>query len=368
MSHLSSLYGTVRKAVEEVLRPAPETSVTGEINLVVTARIKQEPIRILHLSDLHVSADTDPYTLLQPLVADLEDDKQGFGLERLDYLVISGDLTNRASAEEFELAYQFISMLLERFKLNPLRTVIIPGNHDLSWDREVYEWKSKRKIDPSGLKAGNYVEQGEGYLIRDDGKYHLRFENFSKFYHSLIQQPYPLKAPDQCLSFLFDETGVQFISMNSSWEIDEYFKERAGINSGALARGLAKADEEIRRAKDDKRIAKDAEVLRIAVWHHPVTGNEKIFNDAFMEQLRAAKVKLCLHGHVHEERPDVVFYHRPPMIHIAGAGSFGAVAAHRPESTPRLYNLIEIARDHSRIEVYTRSMRKDEGAWEGWAV
>ncbi len=178
-----------------------------------------------------------------------------------------------------------------------------------------------------------------------------------------MQQPYPLDAPEQGLSFLFDETRVQFISMNSAWEIDEYFPDRAGINAKALARGLEKADEEIKRAKVDKR-----EVLRLAVWHHPVTGNEKIFDDAFMEQLRRAGVRLCLHGHVHEERPDVFFYQRPPLIHISGAGSFGAVATHRPPSTPRLYNLIEIARDHSQIKVYTRGMRKDGGAWADYAV
>jgi hypothetical protein len=53
---------------------------------------------------------------------------------------------------------------------------------------------------------------------------------------------------------------------------------------------------------------------------------------------------------------------------MAGAGSFGAVAAHRPPSTPRLYNLIEIPRDHSLIRVHTRCMRRESGAWDGWAV
>jgi hypothetical protein len=63
-------------------------------------------------------------------------------------------------------------------------------------------------------------------------------------------------------------------------------------------------------------------------------------------------------GYLHPER----------RIHIAGAGSFGAPTNARPESTPRLYNLIEIERDHSRIRVHTRCLRKDGGAWEGWAV
>lgn len=41
--------------------------------------------------------------------------------------------------------------------------------------------------------------------------------------------------------------------------------------------------------------------------------------------------------------------------------------AQRPEPTPRLYNLIEVARNHSKATIRTRCLRKDGGAWEGWA-
>jgi hypothetical protein len=100
-----------------------------------------------------------------------------------------------------------------------------------------------------------------------------------------------------------------------------------------------------------------------------VTGNEKIAGDAFLSRLQQAGFKLCLHGHVHDDRADLIGYlHRDRKIHVAGAGSFGAPTSARPESTPRLYNLIEIERDHSRIRVHTRCLRKDGGAWEGWAV
>ena len=130
-----------------------------------------------------------------------------------------------------------------------------------------------------------------------------------------------------------------------------------------------KADEQLTKARAEGRLAEDASVLRLAVWHHPATGSEKITNDACLENLRRADIRLCLHGHVHEDRIDHVGYLHPSRnIHIAGAGSFGAKAKERPESTPRLYNLIEIARDHSWLKVHTRQMRKDSGAWEGWAV
>ncbi|MDZ4346999.1 MAG: hypothetical protein U1E51_31700, partial [Candidatus Binatia bacterium] len=96
---------------------------------------------------------------------------------------------------------------------------------------------------------------------------------------------------------------------------------------------------------------------------------DKIVDDAFVERLRQSEFRLCLHGHVHEERADLIGYLHPTRkVYVAGAGSFGAPTIERPESTPRLYNLLEIERDHSRIRVHTRCMRKSDGAWEGWAV
>lgn len=77
---------------------------------------------------------------------------------------------------------------------------------------------------------------------------------------------------------------------------------------------------------------------------------------------------LCLHGHVHEDWAEVLGYYHRRKIYIAGAGSFGAPAKDCPESVPRLYNVLEVERENSRMRVHTRCLRKDGGAWEGWAV
>lgn len=328
-----------------------------------------EPIRILHLSDLHFAVDLDPLTRLRPLVADLRDPDGGLGFGRLDYLVISGDLTDRAKPQEFEIARQFVSGVIEEFELTAERCIIVPGNHDLSWEEPVYDWKGRRPEDTKELAAGSYVAEDRVLGVRNKARYPQRFHNFSHdFYHLLVQKPYPLSFEEQFLSILFEQTGIQFLTLNSAWQIDEWFRNRSGIHQGALVRGLKQADDDVRKAKEARRLGPDATPLRIAVWHHPVTGNEKIVDDAFMEQLRQAGVRLCLHGHVHEERADLFRYFHPRKVHVAGAGSFGAVAEHRPESTPRLYNLVEVARDHSSIKVHTRCMRKGGGAWEPYAV
>jgi len=364
----------IRQAVEQLMRPsaAPEATAMPQATgapRFITKQIQHPPTRILHLSDLHFGADDDPLTRLQSLVSDLKDRREGLGIESLDYLVISGDLTNRGAYEEFERVHDFLSDLVKEMKLTAERTIIVPGNHDLSWDEEVYEWMQERKVDLSKLPPDSCVKQGKGYLVRDDALYSTRFKNVARFHHQFKQLEYSLKPESQSLSVLFEETGIQFLALNSAWMIDEYHPDRSSVNEKALAKSLIEADRRVEEAKKAKLMKDDAQVLRIAVWHHTATGNEKIADDDFIEKLRKADFKLCLHGHVHEDRADLIGYLHPTRkLHMAGAGSFGAVAAPRPPSTPRLYNLIEIPRDHSLIRVHTRCLRKESGAWDGWAV
>jgi predicted MPP superfamily phosphohydrolase len=358
----------LREAVKQFLRPtdAPEAAVAPRF---IPEQIQRPPARILHMSDLHFGANDDPLVRLQPLISDLKDRREGFGIGSLDYLVISGDLTNRGAYEEFERVHDFLSHLLMEMRLTAERTIIVPGNHDLSWDEEVYEWLQERKVDLGKLPPESYVREGNGYLVRDDARYPKRFTNFARFHHQFKQMEYSLKPEAQSLSLLFEETGIQFLALNSAWRLDEFHTARSGVNEKALARGLIEADRQIEEAKNAKLMKDDASVLRIGVWHHPLTGAEKITDDDFLERLRKADFTFSVHGHVHEDRADLVGYLHPTRkLHIAGAGSFGTVAADRPPSTPRLYNLIEIPRDHSLIRVHTRCTRKEKGAWEGWTV
>lgn len=344
-------------------------SVTSAFKEARQMSVAPDTISILHLSDLHFGAGSPDYvSMLQPLIADIKDTAGGLGLNKIDYLVISGDLTNRASAEEFEQARLFISGIIERFRLSAERCVIVPGNHDQSWDEpeSVFEWRPKRKVDQQSLKAGEYLEQGEGYLLRSEKKYPTRFYNFSKFYHTLIQQEYPLAAEEQCIPYLFPDAMLQFICLNSSWEIDEYFSDRASINQGALARGVVWADNQISDARKNGTLPSNGEVLRLAVCHHPVSGEGQILNDAFLDILRKANVRLYLHGHVHENRAEIIGYVHPRKVHVIGAGSFGASAGARPESVPRLYNVLLIEPDRTKVRVHTRCQRRAKGAWEGW--
>ena len=240
----------------------------------------------------------------------------------------------------------------------------------MDWDEDVYEFALKRKVDLTSLEPGKFVEDGKSVFMRMDDNYPNKFINFSKeLYRSLTSNEYPRPFDEQCIPIYFNNHKIQFLVMNSSWEIDEHFPERSGIHSGALSKGLLSANKQIMDAIKQGKLYDDSEVLKIACWHHPVSGNEKIVEDAFMENIQKADFKLCLHGHVHEERADLFGYLHPTRkINIIGAGSFDAPSIDRPESTPRIYNLLEISTDHGLIRVHTRRKMRNTGAWAAWAV
>jgi len=325
-------------------------------------------IKILHLSDLHLSSNVDPEAVLQPLFSDIEDREDGLGFENLDYIIISGDLTNSAKPEEFEKAVQFVNSIMNRYSVSDDRCIIVPGNHDLDWDQNVYEWKNKRSINLNDLDDGEFIDSDKGILLRRENEIYIqKFKNFSNsFYQQIKTMEYPLSFENQCIPSLFPDHKLLILSANSSWEIDEFFPNRSSIHSGALSRGLSKAEELIKDAKVQGLLDQDDEILKIAVWHHPTTGNEKMIDDSFMERMQQTEFKLCLHGHIHEEKTDLFGYIHPRRkIHISGAGSFET--PDRPESIPRLYNLIEISPNHAIIRVHTRCKKKSTGAWTGYA-
>jgi hypothetical protein len=53
-------------------------------------------------------------------------------------------------------------------------------------------------------------------------------------------------------------------------------------------------------------------------------------------------------------------------MHVVGAGRFNVPGPDRPAPGPRLYNLLEIARDLKNAKVHTRWQPRPDGPWEGW--
>lgn len=346
-----------KRTVQEVEKA--KQAMAASINVSHTT---EGPIRILHLSDLHFTNDTSPQSRLQWLIDDITKG-EFLGFESINYLVITGDITEKGKVEGFEKAQEFIRLLTEQFGLSAQRCIFVPGNHDLQDLRESYEWTGEIE----GLKPDQWVKKDDIYLVRNDDKYKLRLNKFSEaFFHKVVLQPYPLEYALQGISYLFSDTQIQFIAFNSCWQIDQFNRKRSGIHPDSVACAIQNADKQKQTAIANSRLNKDADVLRIGLWHHAVTGQDMMTNTDFIGHLQKNEVKLCLHGDVHELRRDIIGYWHPKKVNIIGAGSFGSTSKGLPESTARLYNLLEIQRDLTSVRVHTRCQTKPDGIWDGW--
>jgi len=170
----------------------------------------------------------------------------------------------------------------------------------------------------------------------------------------------------QGFAISFWETGIQFLALNSCWQIDQFHRKRSGVHVEAVANAIRQAQKQEDEARKAGQLAAEKPLLRIAVWHHAVAGPEQMKDTAFLGNLQKNGVRLALHGDVHEMQLEQVGYRHVKKIQVVGSGSFGAIAADRPESTPRLYNVLEIARDLKSAKVHTRCQPKPDGPGGGW--
>ena len=309
--------------------------------------------RLLHLSDLHLMTADQAQIAYSQLAADLR--QQGIG--RLDALVVSGDLVNRATAGEYAAAELFIEQIKSGFGLKAQAVILVPGNHDVSWARADSAYRLMRRTQLAGeLVPGTYVEHTPEIVeVRDDEAYRQRFAPFAEFYEKVKGEPYPLSYDSQVTVALLPESRLCVLGLNSAWEIDRHFPDRASLHTGALAQALQKIPAPVPGE------------LRIATFHHPIHSNEdsRLRDTGFLQQLAVAGFRLILHGHVHRADAALYRYDRTVggrQIDIVTAGTFGAPVREWVPGYPLQYNLLLI-REHE-IVVETRCRREVNGAWE----
>jgi 3',5'-cyclic AMP phosphodiesterase CpdA len=110
-------------------------------------------LSVLHCSDLHFGHPAVPeqYESIEALIQE----------RRYDVVAISGDVSQRARAGEFQRAREFI-----RQAQKVSRTIVVPGNHDVAW------WFAPLGIgDPSRLYAKYlmYVDSNLEPVLRVPG-------------------------------------------------------------------------------------------------------------------------------------------------------------------------------------------------------
>jgi outer membrane protein assembly factor BamB/predicted phosphohydrolase len=129
-------------------------------------QLKQIPdLNFVHLTDLHVSVGNENDFLLQKIIKEINDSKN-------EFVVITGDLTNRGDDEELNRVHTILTDL-------KIPYYIISGNHETTWSESAgltYKklWGEDRFVFSKGdylfvgFPCGPYMKMGDGFVKKED--------------------------------------------------------------------------------------------------------------------------------------------------------------------------------------------------------
>ncbi|MEW5859767.1 MAG: HEAT repeat domain-containing protein, partial [Cyanobacteriota bacterium] len=313
-------------------------------------------MHILHLSDLHFGT-LDQANLWSSQLA--EDLRNELDIPQLDALILSGDIANYSTPDEYNAAEQFLNKLRQQFPLTPEQIILVPGNHDINWEQAENAYRIERRKNYKGeLREGCYIDRGDIIEVRNEEEYKNRFANFSNFYQAIKGEPYPPGYEQQGILHHLSEQNLLILGLNSAWQLDHHYKTRANIHPIALSNALDQISLNQKSYQN---------CLKIAVWHHPIhsSGEDRITDAAFLDRLAVAGFRFFLHGHVHEAKTSNYRYDMTKdgrNLDQICAGTFGAPTKELVTGTPWQYNLLKF--EGNKLTVRTRCRRKENGTWE----
>ncbi len=307
---------------------------------------------ILHLSDLHVAHEDRAEIAFGQLSDDLVGEQ---GIKRLDYVIVSGDSTDRATDDEYRAASAFVDHVCDEFDVPREALMIVPGNHDVDWTKSKDAYYPVRADKVPSRTISQYQDpENKGYVevVTDAQAYKERFANYARYHAASTGRDYPLDYDRQ-----FDVVGapdgrIAILGLNTAWNLDHQHRDdRSSILQSALTRGMRAAQE-----------LGDANTIRVVVWHHPWQGEAALTDTSFFQRLAVNGFVLALHGHVHKPQTEEFQYEHSVdgrRLYVIGAGTLDSTDLHT--GYPWHYNILTTTKDG--ITLRGRQREERDGAW-----
>jgi len=313
---------------------------------------ERDVVRILHISDLHRTSDEkvsndEVLRSLKKSLLDLRDTP-------IDLVVLSGDVTQSATEQEYLEAEAFLNSLAAEFLGGKRkRCVVVPGNHDVDWSKSSEGFKIIKGSLRSSEKVPGSVEIKGGWIVPGKATLTGATESFRTSFKRFFGDRYPEHDDERCLYVEPEGLDIGVLLLDTTVGMHP-LSDVPNVERQALDRAL----EKIREGSGRRFV--------IAVGHHgPVV--RPMQHDGIeswvLERLLEAGVKLYLHGHVHATQ--LFYYSTNGLLQLpcVGVGSLVAGPTQRPESAPRQYQIVEIPILGKRGVVKVRKKELRDTPW-----
>lgn len=225
-----------------------------------------------------------------------------------DYLVVAGDITNRATKEEFQLASKRVQEISTIVGVPSSNIFFVPGNHDGDWTEEEESMMSNEDVN-----------------ITIERKYrNLRINDFFNERLSCATEGCYYTEP---YFAIWSDDQLNVIGINSS-VYDHYNKKP---HHGVIRKqDLNELDKKLKQLS----VEKSGKINLLIIHHHPVQQPDLPFDNAdhsilqnaaiLMDLASKHRINFIVHGHKHIPRLAQYSDDYQHPINILCAGSFSA--------------------------------------------
>lgn len=187
-------------------------------------------MRIVHLSDIHLSKDNFPEfenNYRRALINTLKEEHE---IKKIDVIAITGDLVDKGGHSLLEYA-KFTGCsdpyeIFEQEFINPIKSALnfqnkhflfIPGNHDIS-ENEIL-WIDEKKLQDEEVagKINDLLQENRAVFNKTNKRIEL-FKKFEYRFHNSITDNYQCSNNESTFILKYsEEINVGFALINDSW-------------------------------------------------------------------------------------------------------------------------------------------------------
>lgn len=302
----------------------------------------------LHLSDWHqIGKELDREVVRDALIQDIKGrERINSDLGKIDFVVFSGDVAYSGKTEQYTAAREHLfEPLLEATQVDKQHLVLVPGNHDIDWDRF--------DLLPAPVSQPFTTERQAKEWLECSERRKALLEPFKAYSEFAESYDYQEQAAYRTLKKISTgEATVALLGLNSAMMCGRRHGETAEDNDrGYLVIGEHQIYEALQEMRDTD--------VRIAVHHHPhdyLTGFDRI-------RIRRRLLENCdfiLHGHEHRPGVEKVESADGTCIIVPSGASY----TERVASDPRYqlaYNFVHLDLSSRRSVVYLRRWSDTRG-------
>lgn len=301
---------------------------------------RSNKLRFLHLSDFHLKAKDKLNEFNQETVLDSLIEKVSEFKNRINYVLITGDLVFSGKKVEYNKINDFLVKLANTLNINKKNFLIVPGNHD------VYrENISKENLE----QIKNYTNQDEINSKLMSKKFmkgvYKKLENFYSFINSFVGEVlYDIQNFYFVKNLLHENFKFSILCLNSTM-----FSGYDGDDKRNLALGLY-------QVKNATSLIDKNSSLNIVLLHHPFDCYSEY--DIVSKNKLLEKANIILFGHFHIQN-NVVQLDSNGFTTLANAGT-----SYKKREYNNTFNILEfdILEKKGFIEFY--KYQPDEDKWK----